>query len=380
MLYPIWPLYLTTTLGASMVALGLTEGLADLIAGVLKIYAGRWSDRLGKRRVFVFWGYMIAAVAKPLTGMSTHWLQALFGRGLDRMGKGLRTAPRDALLADWSPPDQLGRVFGFHRGMDTAGATLGPLLTLLILFLVPGMPLSQLFIWALIPGLIAAFLVLKVPEKKPLALPANQQPLKESLSRFPPQFYFYLFVWTLFSVANSSDVFLLLRVQEIGGDQTAVILCYCFYNLVYALLSYPAGKLSDSWSREKVFGIGLLIFAGLYGIFAVTHSWTGILIGLFFYGIFSAATDGVGKALIVSVAPKEQKATAIGLFVGFSGLSSLTASVLCGWIWDRWGSFWAFGLSSGLALAAALVFFILLAKKGSGSGNFWKLENKASQS
>jgi MFS family permease len=358
MLYPIWPLYLTGTLGASVVALGLIEGLADFISGVLKIAIGRYSDRIGRRRPFVFWGYILAASAKPLTGLSSHWFQALMGRALDRTGKGLRTAPRDAMLSDWAPKGQEGKVFGFHRGMDTLGATVGPLITLGILAVWPRLELSKLFLIAFIPGLIAAFLVLWVPEKKMVATQRIQTPVFSSLEKFPKVFYFYLFVWVLFSLGNSSDVFLILKIQQFGGSASQTILSYCFFNLIYALCSYPLGAWADKKGAPKIFLAGLLIFALVYGIFAGASSWAHFMTGLFLYGLFNAATDGIGKAIVVQLAPRNQKATAIGLFVGLTGFSTLIASFVGGWIWDNFGSSWSFGLSAVLALMAAVIFYL----------------------
>ncbi len=341
-----------------MVALGATEGIAELIAGFVKIWAGRWSDRTGQRKVFVFWGYVIAAVAKPMSGMATHWLQALTGRGFDRFGKGIRTAPRDAMLGDWAPPGSEAKVFGFHRGMDTLGATIGPLVTLGILLLWPALPLSYLFFIAFVPGMLAAFLVLAVPEKKLAESEKVHTPLASSLSRFPPIFYFYMSVWAIFSVANSSDVFLLLQVQKQGASQTQVILSYCFFNLIYAALSFPLGAWADRRGTRQVFKAGLFLFVAVYGIFAVATEWWQVILGLALYGIFQAATDGVGKAMILQMAPPEQKATAIGLFVGITGFCSLIASVMFGLIWEQFGSSWSFGVSAGLALLAALILLL----------------------
>lgn len=358
MLYPIWPLYLTGTLGASMVALGWTEGVAEFIAGILKIYAGRWSDRIGVRKPFVFIGYLLAAISKPFAGMSQNWLQALVSRGLDRTGKGLRTAPRDAMLSDLATPDSQGYVFGFHRAMDTAGATLGPALTLLILWWWPKLEYRSLFFLALVPGLIAALLVLKIPEKKKAEKQLIHLPWGASLKQFSPTFYFYLFVWLLFSIANSSDVFLLLKIKDLGATNTQVILCYCFYNFFYALVSFPLGAWADRFSPKKIFTAGLFIFAVVYFIFAYAGSWPWLLVALFLYGLFSAATDGVGKAMIVELSPKNQKATAIGLFVGLSGVAALAASVLCGLLWETYGSVACFVFSAVLAVISGLLMLL----------------------
>ncbi len=361
MLYPIWPLYLTGSLGASLVALGFIEGLAELIAGLFKILAGRWSDRMGRRKIFVFSGYFLAAISKPIAGVATNWVGALSAKALDRFGKGMRTAPRDAMLSDWAPKGQEARVFGFHRSMDSAGATVGPLITLLILAMYPEIALSRFFLWALIPGLIAALLVLGIPEKKlekKTEILPDTQTLRESLSQFSKEFYIYLAIWILFSLGNSSDVFLLLRIQNLGASTQQVVLSFCFYNLVYAILSYPVGIWADRKGTKSIFMYGLFIFAIVYGIFASAHHWWILLPGLFLYGIFSAATDGVGKAMVIGMAPKNQKATAIGLFVGGSGFAMLVASVSTGWIWENFGSQWALGISSGIALIAAVLFYL----------------------
>jgi MFS family permease len=246
-LYPITPIFLTTVLGASMFSVGLIEGLAEGLASLLKVYSGQWSDSLKKRKLFIVTGYFLAAISKPLIGVSLSWGQVLFARSLDRFGKGIRTSPRDAMLADSVSAEKRGAAFGVHRGMDTLGAALGPLLALL--FLARNQDLREIYNWALLPGIAAVFIALTLKEKKSSAEHSAHR-LKIKWSELNPQFKKYLWAWGLFSLANSSDVFLLLKAQQSGNNLTTTILMYAFYNLLYSLCSPYLGHLSDRWGRK----------------------------------------------------------------------------------------------------------------------------------
>jgi len=357
MLYPITPIFLTGVLGASMLSVGLIEGAAEATSSLLKTYAGTWSDRIQKRRPFIILGYFLAAVAKPFIGAAHSWTTVLFARGMDRAGKGIRTAPRDALLSDSVDPALQGEAFGWHRLMDTLGAAIGPLFAILFLSFSPN-ELRPLYFWALIPGMIAVAIAFSVrehagePEK-----PKGKAPLRLRWSDTSPSFKRYLFSWSLFALANSSDVFLILKAKATGLSLIATILMYCFYNLVYAAFSPYLGRLSDSIPRRILLAVGLLIFAGVYiGFSMSTHAWQfWLLFGV--YGLYMAATDGVGKALIVDLVPPAFKATGIGIFATVSGLATIIASVVAGFLWDHLGpqATFYYGAVGALISAVCLV-------------------------
>ena len=348
MLYPITPIFLSMVLGASAFDIGLIEGLAEGVASLLKTYSGRWSDRLQSRKAFVWIGYLCAALAKPLVGGATSWTQVLFARSFDRFGKGLRSAPRDALLSESVAPQFRGAAFGWHRAMDTLGAAVGPLIAVAYLHFHSGEDrLRSLYYIALIPGLLAALVVFAVRENKTVTATFRPlpPPLLESLravSHQSKEFKRYLLGWGLFSLTNSSDVFLLLKAQKAGISLTHTIFMYAFYNLLYALLSPYLGSLSDKFGRKWLLVSGLGVFAFVYVLFGfATEPWQfWCLFGI--YGSYMAATDGVGKAFAVDLVPKELKATGLGFLGTVTGLATIVASSVAGLLWDKLGNQWTF--------------------------------------
>lgn len=360
MLYPITPIFLTTVLGASMSSLGLIEGIAEATASLLKLYSGIWSDRIVKRKPFLLMGYFLGAISKPFIGSAQVWSQVLFARVLDRFGKGIRTAPRDAMLADTVIASQRGAAFGWHRAMDTLGAAVGPLLALLFLNY-NSFELRSLYFWALIPGLMSVLIAMSLRET--CAEPVESLKSKNiSLNpfklwnEFDASFKNYILAWGVFSVANSSDVFLLMRVKDSGLSISAVILLYCGYNLIYAFFSPYFGKLSDRVERKKILSLGLLIYTVVYFGFSQSNTiWQ--FAGLFFiYGIYMAATEGVGKAFAIDLVPTHLKATAVGILGTVTGVCTILASFLAGLIWDYYGASWAFVY----AAVGAIVTIVLL--------------------
>jgi MFS family permease len=336
MLYPITPIFLTSVLGASMASVGLIEGFAEAMASLLKTYSGAWSDRIAKRAPFVAFGYFLSALGKPLTGFAQTWTHVLIARAIDRTGKGLRTAPRDALLSEAVSEKVRGLAFGWHRAMDTLGAALGPLIALGFLTTNP-QDLRKLYFWAFLPGLMAVGIAMLVrdPKRERAATPPPIKLFK--FGPLTPDFRRYLSAWTLFSLVNSSDVFLLMKTKAAGVSLAEVILIYCFYNLVYAGFSPVFGGLSDRLGRARVLVFGLVIFAGVYlGFAAATARWQfWALFGV--YGLYIAATDGVGKALAVDLVPAADKATGLGTLGTFTGLATIVASTIAGLLWDHCG-------------------------------------------
>jgi len=355
MLYPITPIFLTSVLGASMAVVGMIEGLAEVTAGLLKGYFGVLSDKLGKRSIFVVFGYALSAISKPLPGVFPNTLAVLFSRITDRIGKGVRTAPRDALLASYAE-NNTGAVFGFHRAMDTLGAVIGPLLALLMLNFFK-FNYQIIFIIAFIPSLIAVLFTFLIKDKK---LEKSLQ-LKTNLPAFwkssPSQYKTLFILITIFSLVNSSDVFLILKSKNISGSDTLAIAGYIFYNIVYAASSYPLGILSDKIGKKKVFIIGLLIFSVVYFGFASLTSFVFIWILFALYGIYASSTEGVLKAWVSDLVPDQNRGSAIGLITMSSSIAVMLGSILAGYLWDIFGSHVPFYLSSAVSLLVAVLLY-----------------------
>ena len=361
MLYPITPIFLIS-LGASMSSIGLIEGVAEAIASLMKTFSGAWSDKIQKRKPFIACGYFLAAIAKPMTGLASTWPQVLIARSLDRTGKGLRGAPRDAMLSEAVVPEHRGEAFGWHRAMDTLGATLGPLIALVYLHFYQN-NLKNIYYLALIPGLIAVIFVLKIKENPPLTQ-KNKDPFILNFKTLPSNFKKFIFCWGIFAVVNSSDVFLLLKAKQQGLSLTEVILIYCFYNLFYALFSPYFGKLSDQFSRYKVIVFGLILFSVVYLGFSVAQEAWHFWLLFLFYGIYMAATDGVSKAMALDLIQKNSahlKASALGLLGTVTGIAALIASVSAGFLWDHYGEQGPFILGATGALLS-IVFILVLVK------------------
>jgi MFS family permease len=361
LLYPITPIFITTVLNASMTSLGVIEGVAELTASFLKGWAGQVSDRVGKRRTFVWAGYLISTLSKASIGLATSWVGVLIARSLDRVGKGVRTAPRDALIAESVPKEQLGFAFGIHRGMDTLGAVLGPLGALFLLERFGDGNLRMFYFLALIPGIFAVLLATRLPEtvKRTREKPLDDQEEKPRgrLLELPRSYFVFMVGWALFSVANSSDAFLLLRTQGNGTSLRETILMYCLFNLVYALSSPMMGRLADRFGKFLTLKISLLVFASVYAGFGLGVSpW--LLFPL--YGLFMGMSEGVGKALVAERVPAGRAhdlgATAQGFFGMVSGISALGASLIAGLLWDQVGPEAPFLYGAGGAMLSFIVF------------------------
>lgn len=355
MLYPITPIFLSTVLGASYANIGMIEGLAEAVASILKIASGYYSDKWGHRKSFVVVGYFLSAIAKPLTGFAGAWPQVLTARLVDRFGKGVRNAPRDALLADAVEEKDLGLAFGFHRGMDSVGAVVGPLIA--ILFLEGNM--RNAFLVAFLPGLVAAALVLSIREPRPHLKLVAQPNANNSIGT---PFYLYLLIWFIFSFTNSSDVFIILKATQSGLSHTTVILLYCAYNFVYSIGSPFLGKLSDRLGQTSILGLGFFVFAITYLGFAyANHLWQFILLFLV-YGGYIAATDGVGKALAARLLPSTSRALGLGWMGALTGVANFIASFSAGYLWDHYGAHWPFLFGAAGAFAALIALLLCYPK------------------
>ncbi|MDQ2910212.1 MAG: MFS transporter, partial [Actinomycetota bacterium] len=307
--YPIVPLFLTVTLGAPVAAVGLIEGLAEGIAVGLRGVSGWLSDRWGERRLpWIVGGYSSSGGARVLMAAAPAWGWVLGARVIDRLGKGARTAPRDALIRDSTPPGLLGASFGFHRAMDTAGAVVGPLIA--VALLAAGFSFRGVLWFAVLPGFLTLFLLRAVREAPRTAESAS----RVDAGPLPRGFWLVLTVWVVFSLGNSSDVFLLLRARELGLGTTLVVLAYALYNLVYSGLSWPLGALSDRRRRESVIALGLLVFALVYLGFALAPGSWAVWPLFALYGAYVAATEGVAKAWVADQVPGRAAGAAYGLF------------------------------------------------------------------
>jgi MFS family permease len=362
MLYPVMPIYLKT-IGFSIILIGVLEGCAEATAGLSKGYFGSLSDNKGKRLPFVQIGYAFGAVSKPLMAIFVYPMWIFFARTMDRLGKGIRTGARDALLSDEATPQTKGRVFGFHRSMDTLGAVMGPLFALAYLSYDPE-NYKTLFLIAFFPGMAAIAFTFFIKEKQK-KLPETQTKTKlfDFLAYWkesPASYRKLAGALLAFTLFNSSDVFLLLKMKEAGFNDLTVIGVYVFYNLIYALFSYPLGILADKIGMKKIFVSGLILFAIVYAGMAYAQS-KNVFIALFFlYGIYAGATEGIAKAWITTICKKEKTATAIGTYTAFQSIITLIASSLAGVIWFSFGGSATFLLSGIVVtfISIYMVFFI----------------------
>jgi MFS family permease len=332
LLYPIMPLFLTATLGASTAVVGLVEGVAEGTAAVGKAVSGRLADRM-RRKPLIAAGYGISSVAKPVIGLAGGWPLVLAARFVDRVGKGVRTSPRDALIAADTPPALRGAAFGLHRAADTAGAVLGPLLGLALYELLDHR-LRPLFFVAFVPAAASVALIALVRERPAAASPAPAAPrLAAPRAPLPEEYRRAVALLCVFGLLNFSDAFLILRAHELGLGFEAVIGAYALYNAVYAALSYPAGSLSDRVGRTRILAAGLAVFALAYiGLgLADSSGWVWALFPL--YGAYTALTDGVGKAWISDLLPTARLGSGLGLFQALTGLCALVAGVWAGLAW-----------------------------------------------
>jgi MFS family permease len=372
MLYPVIPVYLKE-IGFTVFWIGVLEGVVNFTAGISKGYFGKLSDEKGLRLPFVKLGYLLSAVSKPLIATFTYPLWIFFVRTVDRLGKGVRTAARDALLSQEATKETKARVFGFHRGMDTVGAAIGPLLALLFLFFYPG-DYKTLFYIAFIPGMLSILFIFLLKEKKQ---PVSTLGKGNFFSYFnywkvaTPEFRKVVTGLLLFALFNSSDIFLLLITRETIGNNTLsfwgatfnadtiTIAAYVFYNLVYAAASYPMGILADRLGYKKIILLGFALFTIVYGGFAFNPSIALIFILFSVYGIYAAATEGVIKAWITNLAHKENTATAIGFYTSCESVCALLASIIAGALWTNFGNTSTFITTSAVSF---IVFFYFLLK------------------
>jgi len=364
MLYPVMPIYLKS-IGFSILIIGLLEGMAEATAGLSKGYFGKMSDVTGKRLPFVQVGYILSAISKPMTAFFTYPLWIFFVRTTDRFAKGIRTGARDAILSEEATPETKGEVFGFHRAMDTIGAAIGPTLALVYLYFHPK-DYVTLFYIAFIPGVIAIITTLFLKEKKKVLPPTHEKVSFFSFLNYwkqsPAAYRQLLIGLLLFTLFNSSDVFLLLKAKDAGLNDTHVIGIYIFYNLVYALFAFPVGSLADKIGLKQMFIIGLGLFSVVYLGFSFNTNLYVFLALFFMYGLYASATEGVSKAWISNISDPKDTATAIGTYSALQSICTMLASSMAGVIWYTFGAKTLF-IVSGLMALVVMVYLWRMKQK-----------------
>jgi MFS family permease len=357
MIYPLIPAFLTGVLGVGALALGALEGFAESLSSILKLVSGRWSDRLRARKGLTLAGYAISGLARPFMAVTAAFWQIFSLRLLDRVGKGLRSAPRDALVADITPPEIRGKAYGFHRAMDNLGAVIGPLLAASILYFAPG-NLRLVFGLAAIP-VVGALLVLIFFVKDSRGAIKSAAALKTSLK---PVFWKYLLCAFIFTLGNSSDAFLLLRAQDLGVSLVAIPLLWAAFSLVKSATNVPGGKLSDRWGRFNTLLLGwgwyALVYLGFAFASTALHVW-----GLFLvYGLYFGLTEGVERAYVADLVGEENRGSAFGWFHLAIGIGALPASLIFGAVWTAFGPHAAFIMGAALSLLASVMLAVLVGR------------------
>jgi MFS family permease len=364
MIFTLLPLFLANILGVAAVTIGFIEGVAESTASLLKIFSGWLSDRLGKRKSLAFIGYGLSTLAKPFMYIATTWGLVLGVRFADRLGKGVRTAPRDALVADSVSAGQRGKAFGLHRAMDTSGAVLGIVAAAAVVFSLQKGALELtlhtyqwLVLIGVVPAALALFMFFFIRESRKGSSPRSQS---ECLSEntqgtkagFDNRFKLFLGMMFLFTLGNSSDAFLILRAQNLGNSVIYILLMLIVFNVVYSAISIPAGILSDKLGRRRIIILGWLVYALTYLGFAVAATLWQIWLLFAFYGVYYGLAEGVARAFVADLVPQDRCGTAYGLFHGIVGITLLSASIIAGWLWQAISPAAPFYFGAGLAFLA----------------------------
>lgn len=355
MIYPLLPTFLAATLGAGAMALGVIEGVAEATASLLKIVSGLWTDRTGRRKPFVVGGYTVSGLARPMIGLASGWPFVLLMRALDRVGKGIRTSPRDALIADVAPAEARGYAYGFHRSMDHCGAVFGPLVAALLLE-VFGFPVRTVILCASVPAALVLFvLVLGVREPDGTAPTEGARIRLRDLARMGPAYHRFLLALFVFTLGNSADAFLLLRLREVGISVTGVALLWSAHHVVRVFATWKGGAWADRRGRRTMLFLGWGIYAVVYAAFAFADSMAARITVFMVYGIYYGLTEPAMRAMVADLVPKRVRGTAFGFFHATIGIAALPASILFGFLYQKFGPGVAFGSGAGFAAAAALL-------------------------
>lgn len=368
MIYPLLPVFLTSVLGVGTTFIGLIEGVAEATASFLKLISGWFSDRLGRRKILVVWGYSLSSFIRPFVAAATAGWHVLLIRFLDRVGKGIRTSPRDALIADSTSEGEHGKAFGFQRAMDHAGAVIGPLIAFLLLTFIT-QEYRTIFWLAFIPGIFSLIILIRgVSEIRPPSPKLRAPQIQLTLRPFDRRFKLFLFIIILFSLGNSSDAFLILKAKEAGIPVSLLPVLWMVLHLTKSLSATPGGMLSDRLGRKGVIIAGWLLYSGVYWAFAYSSTPEAIWILFAVYGLFYGLTEGGERALVADLVSPNLRGTAYGLYNFSVGASMLPASILMGLFWEKFGPTFAFGFGATLALISAILLGICLRKGVGGSG------------
>lgn len=359
MIYPLVPLFLANVLGVSKSAIGLIEGVAESTASILKVFSGYLSDRIGNRKWLMVAGYGLSTLTRPIVALATTWHHVFAFRFFDRFGKGIRGAPRDALIAESTEKEFLGRAFSFHRSLDTMGAVVGPAIAFFLLGIFSN-DYRMVFWLSIIPGIIAVLLIIFfITEINKPATELSERP-KFTLKHFDWRFKFFVIIAAIFALGNSSDVFLILRAEQKGVPAVMIPVVYLFFNLVYSISAIPAGIAADRFGKKRVILTGFVLFALLYYGFAVAVNATTIWMLFGFYGVFMGLTEGIQKAFLATIIPQQFKATAFGVYNTIVGIAMLPASLIGGWLWDHVSPSATFYFGAITASLSAILFFIFI--------------------
>jgi MFS family permease len=359
MIYPLLPVFLESVLGVGSLTIGVVAGLSESTASFFRVLSGAISDKFKKRKAGLLFGYSLSTLSRPVLALASSWGHVLIFRLIDRAGKGVRTPPRDALIADASTPATYGRRYGFQRAMDTAGAVLGPALASVIMLL--GAGYRSVFWLSIIPAAIAVTIIqvfVKEPSKEAAVHALKSESPKSG--KFTREMKLFLLVTAVFSLGNSSNFFLVLRAQNLGFKAGIIPLLYMSMNVTYALLSYPAGRLADRFGKARMTFLGYFIYAVIYASFAATGSSKALWILFPLQGIYLAFTDGVSTAYMATLLSPERRATGFAFYYTVIGLALLPASTVGGWLWDRFSPEYTFIVGAVLSLMAGVLFWMLL--------------------
>jgi MFS family permease len=364
MVYPIIPLYLTSTFGATPILIGLIEGVAESLASLLKVFSGYVTDKWGKKKPIAFVGYAAGLVYKVALIIASSWGGVLGARVIDRVGKGIRTAPRDVMVCDSADENNLGKAFGIHKALDMAGSAIGIFISFLLLENSgKNIAYKELFTISIIPAILGLFMFFFVKEKRTHSAMNKREPFWQNMKKLDGQLKLYLLVAFMFTIGNSSNAFLLLRAKSVGFDDKNVILLYFIFNLTASILSIPLGRLSDRIGRKKLLVTGYVIFSTVYLAFAFASSQATIIFAFILYGFYTAMITGVERAYIAEISPRDLKGTMLGLHSTIVGVALLPASLIAGLLWDGFGAPTTFIFGSGMSLLAALTLLLFMKNK-----------------
>ena len=358
MIYSVMPLFLMS-IGASKTQISLIEGIAESTASIMKALSGFWSDKIGKNKPFMIIGYATTALITPLYAFVINPIQVLVLRFIERLGKGVRTAPRDSLISASIKKNETGKSFGFHKMMDNSGAILGPLLASSILFFRPG-DFKTIFILAAIPAIIGVFIIIFLIKEKKKQEKVTRS--KVAFKHLPKNYYIFLFIIGVFTLGNSTDSLMLIRLSETGINESFVPLIYMIFNTVSVLLAVQIGKLSDKIGRVKLIILGFLIYSFVYLMFGAFNNITVFILMFVLYGVYSALTDTCQKALVSDLVNKEMKGTGFGLYHAVLGIMLLPASAIGGYLYDNVSPSATFYFGSSLSLIAAIMMILFMVK------------------